>query len=58
MNRIFIGDPLLVGRTYQRKRALEELGHSVTAHSSPPEGFLREETLPIVPSALESGISA
>jgi hypothetical protein len=56
MNILFIRDPFPFGRTYQRKRALEELGHSVTAHSSPPEGFLREETLPIVPSALESGI--
>ena len=39
MNILFIGPLSPFGRTYQRKRALEELGYSVTAHSSPPEGL-------------------
>jgi spore maturation protein CgeB len=42
MNILFIGELSPLGRTYQRKRALEELGCSVTAHSSTPEGFYYE----------------
>ena len=42
MNILFIGPLSPFGRTYQRKRALEELGCSVTAHSSPPESFFYE----------------
>jgi hypothetical protein len=43
MNILFIGHLSPFARTYQRKRALEELGCSVTAYSSPPEGFLYEK---------------
>jgi len=39
MNILFIGDLFPFGRTYQRKRALEELGHSVTAHSLTTEDW-------------------
>ena len=42
MKILFIGELSPLGRTYQRKRALEELGCSVTAHSSTPEGFYYE----------------
>jgi spore maturation protein CgeB len=42
MNILFFGDLSPLGRTYQRKRALEELGNSVTAHPSSPEGSFYE----------------
>jgi spore maturation protein CgeB len=38
---LFVGDLNPNGRTYQRKRAIEELGHSVSAHSSVPEVWAR-----------------
>jgi spore maturation protein CgeB len=43
MNILFFGDLSPLGRTYQRKRALEELGNSVTAHSLSPEGSFYEK---------------
>jgi spore maturation protein CgeB len=43
MKVLFIGHLSPFARTSQRKRALEELGYSVTAHSSPPEGLTYEE---------------
>jgi spore maturation protein CgeB len=39
MSILFVGDLSPLGRTYQRKRALEELGNSVTAHSLTTEDW-------------------